>query len=84
VIDSTLGRVGGAGGCPTIRAGIISAAGVRIADNVVPSTPNDHFSAGPDCRVMGSGKRSIRGGRIRPRIICARVGNFGKRVDNLP
>ena len=34
VTDSARGRVGGAGGCPTIRAGIVSPAGVRI----VPDT----------------------------------------------
>ena len=43
------GRVGSAGGCPTVGAGIISAAGVQIA--AVISTPDDHFTAGPDCRV---------------------------------
>ena len=47
---SARGRVGGAGGCPTIRAGIVSPASVEIAAAVV-STPDDHFTAGPDCRV---------------------------------
>ena len=95
------GRVGGAGGCPTIRAGIVSPAGVQTVAVVVPihprrsfhcrsrlpcdrigqrarwscwwlsnypcwdcisrrclthgevvhSAPDDHFTAGPDCRV---------------------------------
>ena len=36
VMVSGRGRVGGAGGCPTIRAGIVSPAGVQIA---VTSTP---------------------------------------------
>ena len=36
----------------------------------------------PPCDA--SGKRGISGSRSRPRIICARVGNFGKSVDNLP
>ena len=131
------GRVGRAGGCPTIRAGIVSPAGVRkprscqlhpkrsfhcrsrlpcdrfgqrarwwcwwlsnypcwdcisrrcsYSPDADPSAPNDHFTAGPDCRVTGSGNRGISGGRSRPRIICARrisrFGNFGKSVDNLP
>ena len=85
VTISGSGRVGGAGGCPTIRAGIVSPAGVQVLPS---SAPDDHFAAGPDCRVSSSGKRGISGGRSRPRIICARrftrVGNFGKSVDNLP
>ena len=44
------GRVGGAGGCPTVRAGIVSPAGVQIS-RCYHSAPNDHFTAGPDCRV---------------------------------
>ena len=47
------GRIGGAGGCPTIRAGIVSAAGVQIVS--CRSAPDDHFAAGPDCRVTVSG-----------------------------
>ena len=35
VIVSASGRVGGAGGCPTIGAGIVSPAGVRIVDGVI-------------------------------------------------
>ena len=44
------GRVGGAGGCPTIRAGIVSPAGVQNARGTHP--PQTIISAaGPDCRV---------------------------------
>ena len=42
-------RVGGAGGGPTIRVGIVSAAGVQLA---TPSAPDDHFTAGPHGRVI--------------------------------
>ena len=35
------GRVGGAGGCPTVRAGIVSTAGVKISWNH-RSAPDDH------------------------------------------
>jgi hypothetical protein len=50
------GRVGGAGCCPAIRAGIISPAGVEIgAANATSITaPDDHFSASPECRVKVS------------------------------
>ena len=44
------GRVGGAGGCPTVGAGIVSAAGVQVA--AVISAPDDHFTAGPHRCVM--------------------------------
>ena len=56
---SANGRVGGAGGRPTIRAGIVSAAGVRIADII--SAPDDHFTAGPHCRVNVSGSGRVGG-----------------------
>ena len=49
VISSGSGRVGRAGSCPTIRAGIVSPAGVRV--DAPSSTPDDHFTAGPDCCV---------------------------------
>ena len=51
------GRVGGAGGCPTVGAGIVSPAGVKT---VPPShsAPDDHFAAGPDCRVTSIGHRA--------------------------
>src|SRR4029077_17282223 len=45
--------VGGAGGCPSVGAGIVSPAGVEIAA-VVPA-PNDHLAAGPHCSVKVSG-----------------------------
>ena len=49
VTASGSGRVGRAGGCPTIRAGIVLPAGVQ---NRWPhSAPDDHFAAGPDCGV---------------------------------
>jgi len=49
---SGLGRVGGRGGCPTVRAGIIPATGVYNIGVVKPA-PDDHFAAGPDCCVIG-------------------------------
>ena len=50
------GRVGGAGGCPTIRARIVSPAGVQQSIAAVISTPDDHFTAGPHCRVIRIGQ----------------------------
>ena len=48
-----LGRVGEAGGCPTIGAGIVSPAGIKIV--AADPAPDDHFTTGPDCRVTSSG-----------------------------
>ena len=57
VIFSARGRVGGAGGCPTIRTGIVSAASVQPA-RAVKSAPDDHFTAAPDCGVRQSCQRA--------------------------
>src|SRR5436305_2056410 len=48
------GRGGGAGGCPTIRAGIVLPAGVQKVRAIRSSTPDDHFTAGPHCCVNAS------------------------------
>ena len=58
--DSGGGRVSSAGGCPTVCAGIVSAAGVQIAADII-SAPDDHFAAGPDCRVNESGSGRVGG-----------------------
>ena len=44
-------RVGDVGGCPTVRAGIVSTAGDRRRCQSSPSAPDDHFTARPHCRV---------------------------------
>ena len=49
VKNSLSGCVGGAGGDPSIRAGIVSPAGVHT-ESVVNSTPHDHFIAHPHRR----------------------------------
>ena len=54
------GRVDGVCGCPTICSGIVSSAGVEsdVATTAI-STPDDHFPAGPDCRVKVSGSGGV-------------------------
>jgi len=49
VLCPRIGRIGGAGSCPTIRARIVSSA--RVQRDGIPA-PDDHFSARPDCRVV--------------------------------
>jgi hypothetical protein len=49
------GCVVGGGGRPTIRAGIVSPAGVQVPKPSISSTPDDHFTASPYCCVKESG-----------------------------
>ena len=67
VKPSGLGRVGGGGGCPTVRAGIIPATGVYNIGVVKPA-PDDHFAAGPHCCVIGYS------GRISGAGCCPAIG----------
>src|SRR5205823_2162189 len=50
VIFSAVGRADDVGGCPSISAGIIFAAGVKSAA-AIRSAPHDHFTAAPHCCV---------------------------------
>ena len=42
-LASGIGRVGGAGGCPTVSAGIVSSAGVQIDARACPLHPRQSF-----------------------------------------
>ena len=55
---SAIGRVGGAGGCPTVCAGIVSPTSVQSV-LMIMSAPDDHFTAGPDCRVTVSARGRV-------------------------
>jgi hypothetical protein len=70
---SASGRVGRAGGCPTVGAGVVPPAGVETAVN--NATPDDHFTVGPHCRVRVAGRGRVgRGGgcpAVRAGIISA-------------
>jgi hypothetical protein len=73
VTVSSTGFVSSAGGYPTIRDGKVFAAFVRLTN----PTPNDHFTAGPHCRVPVSdrGRIGCAGGcpTIRTGIVSAAV-----------
>src|SRR2546430_13691297 len=69
VLNSASGHVGEAGRCPTIGAGIISAASVKKSAAARASAPDNHFAAGPDCCVNGSGT-----GRVGDTGSCPTVG----------
>src|SRR5204863_9495338 len=70
VKDSGQRRIDNRGRCPTIRAGIVSAAGVqnRRVRNVV-STPDDHLATGPYRPVKLSCIRCIYRGGSSPSVI---------------
>jgi hypothetical protein len=62
VIGSAIGSVVVAGGCPAIRAGIVSPAGVKkLVKDKISSAPNDHFAASPDSRVTAAAIRRVGG-----------------------
>src|SRR5205823_7611058 len=67
---SGFGRVGGAGGRPTVRAGIVSPTGVEKVQ-ASNSAPDDHFTAGPHCRVTVSGRGRGSECRWSPSVIGA-------------
>src|SRR3954447_1548888 len=52
---SGIGRIRGAGGCPTVGAGIVSPASLPAK----VTAPNDHFTAGPDRRMSSSGSGRV-------------------------
>src|SRR5205814_9720473 len=78
-----VGRVSGAGGCPTVGGRIVPPAGVQIGRAASTSTPDDHFSASPHCCVAHAGSGSVGCAGRCPRIINGSVwaGRYwGKRI----
>src|SRR5437870_4357459 len=59
MIESGSGCVGRGGGRPTVRARIVSPAGVHIVSAFILSPPDDHFTASPHCRVIVSASRCV-------------------------
>ena len=64
MIPSASRRVGHAGGCPTVRARIVSPTRVPA----VMATPDDHFTPGPDCCVTVSVRGRVSGASGYPTI----------------
>ena len=61
------GCAGGAGGCPAIRARLISPTAVYVAVAII-ATPNHHLFAGPNCRVTPSTSGRVGNARGCPAI----------------
>ena len=67
MIDPASRRVGGAGRGPTVCTGVVPSAGVHM-DAIAIAAPDNHFTSGPDCRViLASGGRRVDAGS-RPTI----------------
>ena len=81
---SRYGRISGAGGCPGVRAGIVSPASVEEVEAVILSAPDNHLTAGPNCRVRVSRSGRISGAGGCPGVIDApiRVGNLRKNISS--
>jgi hypothetical protein len=66
------GAFRGARSCPTVRARIVSPASIQFS-RLAFSTPDDHFTTGPYCRVNVSGRGRVDGvggcPTIRARIV---------------
>jgi hypothetical protein len=70
VPKSAIRCVDDAGGYPTIGGGIVFSAGVhKVIDTIVEKpAPDNHFIAGPDCRVPISAIRWVDDARSYPTI----------------
>ena len=80
VPNSARGGVGRACGYPTIRAGIVSAAGVEVRA-VGISAPDNDLTARPNCRVKGSRIGCVESGGRCPRICAGIVSPAGVQRD---
>src|SRR5205814_5600655 len=69
---SAIGGIGDTGRCPTICAGIVLPSAAAITTDALPiSAPDDHFAAGPHCRVLGSRSGGVGGVGCCPRVTGA-------------
>src|SRR5262249_56897134 len=76
------GWVGGTGSCPAVHRGVVSAAGVQFGA-AVPA-PDDHFAAGPYCRVHISASGRVDGAGSRPTIRAWPVSAAGVQKRSAP
>src|SRR5262249_55419663 len=63
-------RVGDAGGCPAVGAGVVPPAGVHIGRAVTP-TPDDHLAASPNSRASRPRSGRVGGAGGGPVIVAA-------------
>src|SRR5882724_1305977 len=80
---ATNGRINGAGRCPTIRAGIVSPASVEVlgrASPLINTSPDNHFTASPHCRVTFSCGGRVASPRADPTICDGIVSSAGVHI----
>src|SRR4030095_3746614 len=84
---SLSGCAGSASGSPSVGAGIISAVGVQVLVSIIEieknPTPDDHFSAGPHCRVRFSEKGRVHRGRSCPAVHARIISPAGVETTNI-
>ena len=84
MIPPSFGRVDRAYRCPTVRAGIVSGPSVQPAVTTTSDpTPDDHFTAGPDCRVRLSCGRRVGGAGGNPSICVWIIAAAGIQIVTL-
>jgi len=78
-------------GRPSVRIRIVSSAAVGIIERLIDATPDNHFTAGPDCRVSNSAKRHIDKTSRHPTVVSGtisaasvQVGMVRDRVSSTP
>src|SRR5262249_10967412 len=72
-------HIGGAGRRPSVVGGVIPSAGGKnpTTESICTSTPDDHFTAGPHCRVPGSGRGCVGGAGGCPTVGVGVVSSAG-------
>src|SRR5262249_31536393 len=77
---SACGRFFVAVPCHSPSSGIIFPSAVNIGGAVTSSSPDDHFTAGPHCRVTDSGGRRVGGAGGCPTVSAGIVSSAGVRL----
>jgi hypothetical protein len=75
-------RTGDGSGCPRVRARVIPTSRVQVHAGVrVAAAPDDHFTPGPNRRVISSGSGRVGGAGSRPTINAGIVSAAGVQRD---
>ena len=81
MIFSRIGRIGGAGGYPTVRARVVSRSSIQNFVQRIKAAPDDHFTPCPDGSMCKAFTGHVNGARGGPCVIDAGI-NLRKRVES--
>src|SRR6266480_328640 len=76
-------RIVQACGNPTVRAQVVSAAGVRVVERFIDAAPDDHYTAGPQRAVAKSCGRRVRSAGGCPGICLWIVSGAGVKLGGV-